>query len=119
MTRNDDGTRTINKETCFVFDFDPNRALTLVYQHGTKLAGGSTKTAPVEVIEELIEFLPIFAFDGGRMDQVDVNAVMDWGTAGAGAAMLAKRWGSPRLIDRSEAVLTRLLGDSDLIARLE
>ena len=119
VTRNDDGTRTINKETCFVFDFDPNRALTLVYQYGTKLAGGSTKTAPVEVIEELIEFLPIFAFDGGRMDQVDVNAVMDWGTAGAGAAMLAKRWGSPRLIDLSEAVLTRLLGDSDLIARLE
>ena len=39
------------------------------------------------------EFLPIFAFDGGRMDPVDVNAVMDWGTAGAGATMLAKRWG--------------------------
>ena len=118
-SKNDDGTRTINKHTCFVFDFDPNRALTLVYQYGTKLAGGSAKTSPADVIEELIEFLPIFAFDGGRMDPVDVNAVMDWGTAGAGAAMLAKRWGSPRLIDLSEAVLTKLLGDSDLVARLE
>jgi len=119
LTRNDDGTRTINKETCFVFDFDPNRALTLIYHYGTKLAGGSTKSQPAGVIEELIEFLPIFAFDGGRMDPVDVNAVMDWGTAGAGAAMLAKRWGSPRLIDLSEAVLTRLLADGDLVARLE
>ncbi len=119
VTRNDDGTRTVNKETCFVFDFDPNRALTLVYQYGTKLAGGSTKTAPADVIRELIEYLPIFAFDGGRMDPVDVNAVMDWGTAGAGAAMLAKRWGSPRLIDLSEAVLTKLLGDDNLIKRLE
>ena len=119
VTRNDDGTRTINKETCFVFDFDPNRALTLIYQYGTKLAGGSNKSQPAGVIEELIEFLPVFAFDGGRMDPVDVNAVMDWGTAGAGAAMLAKRWGSPRLIDLSEAVLTRLLADSDLMARLE
>lgn len=119
VTRNDDGTRTINKETCFVFDFDPNRALTLIYQYGTKLAGGSNKSQPAGVIEELIEFLPIFAFDGGRMDPVDVNAVMDWGTAGAGAAMLAKRWGSPRLIDLSETVLTRLLADGDLIARLE
>jgi len=118
-TKNDDGTRTVNKETCFVFDFDPNRALTLVYQYGTKLAGGSAKTAPAEVISELIEYLPIFAFDGGRMDPVDVNAVMDWGTAGAGAAMLAKRWGSPRLIDLSEAVLTKLLADTDLIERLE
>ncbi len=53
------------------------------------------------------------------MDPVDVNAVMDWGTAGAGAAMLAKRWGSPRLIDLSEAVLTKLLADADLVARLE
>lgn len=118
-TRNDQGTRTINKEVCYVFDFDPNRALTLVYQYGTKLAGGSTKTAPSDVIAELIEFLPIFAFDGGRMDPVDVNAVMDWGTAGAGAAMLAKRWGSPRLIDLSESVLNKLLADSDLVGRLE
>ena len=119
VSKNEDGSRTINKETCFVFDFDPNRALTLIYQYGTKLAGGSTKTAPAEVIAELIEFLPIFAFDGGRMDPVDVNAVMDWGTAGAGAAMLAKRWGSPRLIDLSETVLNKLLADSDLVERLE
>jgi hypothetical protein len=53
------------------------------------------------------------------MDPVDVNTVMDWGTAGAGAAMLAKRWGSPRLIDLSEDVLTKLLADSDLLERLE
>jgi len=53
------------------------------------------------------------------MDAVDVNAVMDWGTAGAGAAMLARRWGSPRLIDLSEDVLRKLLADSDLIERLE
>ena len=118
-TRNDDGTRTINKQTCYVFDFDPNRALSLIYQYGTKLAGGSTMTAPSDVIGELIEFLPIFAFDGGRMDPVDVNAVMDWGTAGAGAAMLAKRWGSPRLIDLSEDVLRKLLADTDLVGRLE
>jgi hypothetical protein len=118
-TRNDDGTRTINKQTCYVFDFDPNRALSLVYLYGTKLAGGSTRTAPSDIIGELIEFLPIFAFDGGRMDPVDVNAVMDWGTAGAGAAMLAKRWGSPRLIDLSEDVLRKLLADTDLVGRLE
>jgi len=71
------------------------------------------------VIEELIGHLPIFAFDGGEMQQVDANTVMNWGTAGAGAAMLAKRWASPRLIDLSEEVLTRLLGDEDLLARLE
>jgi hypothetical protein len=119
VARNDDGTRTIKKDACFVFDFDPHRALSLVYQYGTKLAAGSTNTAPSDVIKELIEFLPIYAFNGGSMDEVDVNGVMDWGTAGAGAAMLAKRWGSPRLIDLSEEVLTRLLENQALIARLE
>lgn len=114
-----DGTRKVKKNTCFVFDFDPNRALTLIYQYGTKLAGTSTDTSPADVIKELVEFLPIFAFDGGRMDAVDVNAVMDWGTAGAGAAMLAKRWGSPRLIDLSEGVLMKLLANSDLVDRLQ
>lgn len=119
VTRNDDGTRTIKKDTCFVFDFDPHRALSLVYQYGTKLAAGSTNTAPSDVINELIEYLPIFAFNGGSMDPVDVNGVMDWGTAGAGAAMLAKRWGSPRLIDLSEEVLTRLLENKVLLDRLQ
>ena len=102
-----------------MFDFDPNRALSLVYQYGTKLAGGATGTKPAEVIGELVEHLPIFAFDGGRMEAVDVDAVMDWGTAGAGAAMLARRWGSPRLIDLSEAVLSKLLDDEELVGRLE
>lgn len=114
-----DGTRRVRKSTCFVFDFDPNRALTLIYQYGTKLAGSSTETVPAQVIQELVDFLPIFAFNGGRMDPVDVNAIMDWGTAGAGAAMLAKRWGSPRLIDLSEAVLSKLLANSDLVDRLQ
>jgi hypothetical protein len=36
-----------------------------------------------------------------------------------GGAMLAKRWGHPRLIDLSESVLTKLLADADLVSRLE
>lgn len=118
-TKNDDRTRTINKETCFVFDFDPNRALTLVYQYGTKLAGETTKSSPADTIHELIEFLPIYRFYGGSMDPVDVNAVMDWGTSRVGAAMLAKRWGSDKLIDLSENVLKKLLGQEELLAQLE
>lgn len=114
-----DGRRSIRKSTCFVFDFDPNRALSLMYQYGTKVAGGPTKPPPSQVLGELIDHLPIFLFDGGEMQEVSVNDVMDWGTAGAGAAMLARRWGSPRLIDLSDVVLSRLLGDAALLERLE
>ena len=77
MTKNADGTRTVNKETCYVFDFDPNRALSLMYQYGTKLAGGSTTTAPAEVVSELIEYLPIFAFDPTSKGAADVQALID------------------------------------------
>lgn len=117
-TRSEDGSRKINKHQCLVFDFDPNRALSLIYQYGTKLAGEATTSKSVEVIDELIEYLPIFTFDGGRMDPVDAREVMNWGTAGAGAAMLAKRWGSPRLIDLSEEVLGKLLGNDEIVDRL-
>ena len=119
VKRNPDGTRSIQKDTCFVFDFDPNRALSLMYQYGTKLASGATRTVPSEVIDELIRYLPIYAFADGTMVEVDVDRVMNWGTAGAGAAMLAKRWGSPRLVDLSEAVLERLLSNTALVERLE
>lgn len=112
------GERVPKKDKCYVFDFDPQRALSLIYQYGTKLAGEATKSNPSEVIAEMIDTLPIFAFDGSRMDPVDVNEVMDWATAGAGAAMLAKRWGSQTLIDLSETVLTKLLADDELLERL-
>jgi hypothetical protein len=113
-----DGKRTINKQKCYVFDFDPNRALSLIYQYGTKLAGDNTKSKTVEVIGELIEYLPIFTFDGGRMETVDARSVMDWGTSGAGAAMLTKRWSNPRLIDLSEGVLNKLLSRNEVVDQL-
>lgn len=116
--REPDGSSALLKERCFIFDFDPTRALTLIYEYGIRLAGGISR-APSDVIDELIKVLPIFAFDGGRMDAVDVNGVMDWGTAGTGATMLAKRWGSPRLIDLSDTVLNKLLAHSGLVDQLE
>ena len=118
-TRRPDGRTRVLKDTCYVFDFDPNRTLSLVYAYGTKLAGSATSKSPADEVADLLNFLPIFAFDGGRMDAIDVNAVMDWATAGTGAAMLAKRWGSPRLVDLSEAVLTKLLETAGLVDRLQ
>jgi hypothetical protein len=118
-TRRGDGTVGVLKPTCYVFDFDPTRALTLIYQYGTRLAGADLQTSPADAVRELTECLPIFHFDGGRMDPVDVEHIMDWGTIGIGATMLARRWGSARLINLTEDVLTRLLGDPVLVARLE
>src|SRR5690606_37003167 len=86
-TRRGDGTVGVLKPTCYVFDFDPTRALTLIYQYGTRLAGADLQTSPADAVRELTECLPIFHFDGGRMDPVDVEHIMDWGTIGIGATM--------------------------------
>lgn len=118
LIKDEQGNSTINKDVCFVFDFDPTRALSLVYEYGTKVAGGDKGKSPAAEVAELLEAMPIMAFDSGRMDPVDVSEVMNRGTVGVGAAMIARRWGSPRLIDLSEGVLEKLLANEDLLARL-
>ena len=63
---------TSAKTTCYVFEFDPNRALALVAEYGIRLAGLGD-TTPSEVIGELLNYLPIYAFAGGAMTQLDAD----------------------------------------------
>ena len=66
--RDAEGNVDVRKKTCYVFEFDPNRALTLVAEYGIRLAG-SGDTTPSETIGELLNYLPIYAFAGGEMRQ--------------------------------------------------
>lgn len=117
-TREPGGPRQVIKDTCYVFEFDPNRALTLVAEYGTRLATNTDDTG-ADVLEELLNYLPIFAFDGARMDQLDATDVLNWASAGIGATALAQRWNSPLLVDVNEATLGKLLDSPDLLASLE
>lgn len=111
----------ILKHTAYVFEFDPNRALSLVALYGTELANNSPdrQATQASVLGELINFLPIFAIDGGRMEQLDVQAVLDWAHGGIGANALARRWKSSDLYNLNGVTMDRLLQDIDLIAELE
>ncbi len=111
----------IKKHTAYVFEFDPNRALSLVALYGTELANnsGDRKATQASVLGELINFLPIFAIDGGRMEQLDVQAILDWAHGGIGANALARRWRSVDLYNLNGVTMDRLLQDADLIAELE
>jgi hypothetical protein len=116
--RDANGTLTVKKDTCYVFEFDPNRALSLVAEYGVRL-GGTGEVTPAEAVGQLINYLPIFAFDGGRMQKLDAQEVMDWATAGIGASALAARWNSPLLVDVNEHTLGAILEHEDLLAALE
>ena len=52
------------KPTCYVFEFDPNRALSLVAEYGIRLGGRERRNAP-EAIGQLLNYLPIYGFSGG------------------------------------------------------
>lgn len=113
-----DGRIEVLKEPVFVFEFDPNRALTLVAEYGMRL-GALGDTSPQEAIAQLLNYLPIFTFAGGAMTELDAKAVLDWATTGIGATALAQRWNSPLLVNINEHTLTALLDHPDLLAALE
>ncbi|MEI2702578.1 MAG: hypothetical protein V9E83_09285 [Baekduia sp.] len=113
-----DGSVTVLKDTCFVFEFDPNRALSLVAEYGMRLAANG-ETTPREAIGQLLDYLPIYQFSGGQMLQMDATEVMDWATKGIGATALAQRWNSTLLVDVNEATLSALLDHPDLLEALE
>ncbi|MGI5524010.1 GIY-YIG nuclease family protein [Micromonospora sp. CA-259024] len=109
---------TIHKPTCYVFEFDPNRALALVADYGTRL-GRDDGVTPRESIGELLSYLPIFAFSGGEMHRLDTTEVLDWATVGIGATALAARWNSPLLVEVNEHTISAVLADHELMEALD
>lgn len=116
--RDPEGGLDVQKPTCYVFEFDPNRALSLVAEYGIRL-GSNGETTPSEAIGELLNYLPIFGFSGGTMLQLDAAAVLEWATAGIGATALAQRWNSPLLVDVNEHTLEAVLDHPDLLKALD
>jgi hypothetical protein len=57
--RDGEGNLDVRKSTCYVFEFDPNRALSLLAEYGARLAAQSGET-PAEAIGKLLNYLPIF-----------------------------------------------------------
>ncbi|MTD46411.1 hypothetical protein GKE82_19495 [Conexibacter sp. W3-3-2] len=117
-TRQADGTRTVLKEKCFVFEFDPNRALSLLAEYGIRLSTLG-ESSPSEAIGKLINYLPIYGFEGGAMLPLDANDVLNWATAGIGASALARRWNSPLLVNVNEHSISAVLAQPELLETLE
>lgn len=115
--RQPDGALDVVKDICYVFEFDPNRALQLVAEYGAKLATTGEVT-PAEAIGQLVNYLPIYAFSGGVMLPLDAEAVLEWATAGVGATALAQRWNSPLLVDVNEHTLSAVLDHPGLMDKL-
>jgi hypothetical protein len=99
----------ILKPVCFVFDFAPTRALRQIAEYGVGL---SPETAnPEEAVEELVEFLPVLAYDGSHMSQVDAGGILDIAMSGTSATLLARKWESAILVNVDNDTLRKIIAN--------
>jgi hypothetical protein len=97
----------ILKPACFVFDFAPTRALRQIADYG---AGLSPETSdPEAAVEELVKFLPVLAYDGSNMTQIDAGGILDIAMAGTSATLLARKWQSAILVNVDNETLKRIM----------
>ena len=101
----------ILKPGCFVFDFAPTRALRQLAEYGFGLSPDEPN--PEKAVEELVSFLPVLAYDGSHMTQIDVGGILDIAMAGTSATLLARKWESALLVNVDNDTLRRILDNAD------
>ena len=100
---------SVLKPVCFVFDFAPTRALRQIAEYG---AGLSPETSNPEVaVEQLVKFLPVLAYDGSNMTQIDAGGILDIALAGTSATLLARKWESAILVNVDNDTLKKIMAN--------
>jgi hypothetical protein len=107
----------ILKPVCFVFDFAPTRALRQLSEYGIGLSPNEPN--PENAVKELVSFLPVLAYDGANMTQVDAGGILDIAMAGTSATLLARKWESALLVNVDNDTLRRILDDPEALAAVE
>lgn len=103
----------ILKRDCYIFDFALNRALTQIadYSCGLNVEEGN----PEKRVNDFIHFLPVLAYDGSAMTEVDARAILDITMSGTSATMLARRWESALLVNVDNDTLLRILDNPEAL----
>ena len=104
---NDPNNELIVKEECYVFDFAPDRALKQIADYSCRL--NADEGNPEAKVAEFIHFLPVLAYDGSSMKEIDAAGILDMAMSGTTATLLARRWESALLVNVDNATLERLM----------
>jgi hypothetical protein len=113
----DMGTKEIVKHECYVFDFALDRALRQISDYSCQL--NVKENNPEKKVAEFINFLPVLAYDGSSMKQINAQDILDITTAGTSATLLAKRWESALLVNVDNATLSRLMANKEAMKALK
>lgn len=106
----------IIKEECYVFDFAPERALRQIADYSCRLSVDEQN--PEKRVEEFISFLPVLAYDGSSMKEVDAAGILDMAMSGTTATLLARRWESALLVNVDNRTLQRLMDSEKALEAL-
>ena len=107
----------ILKPVCFVFDFAPTRALRQLSEYGIGLSPNELN--PENAVKDLVSFLPVLAYDGANMTQIDAGGILDIAMAGTSATLLARKWESALLVNVDNDTLRRILDNPEAMAAVE
>ena len=114
--RNETGDKTIMKKECYVFDFALDRALRQISDYSCRL--DINESNPEAKVGEFIKFLPVLAYDGSSMKEVNAQDILDIALAGTSATLLAKRWESALLVNVDNDTLKLLLDSPEAMKAL-
>ncbi len=107
----------IIKEECYVFDFAPDRALRQIADYSCRL--NVNESNPESKVAEFIHFLPVLAYDGSSMKQIDAAGILDMAMSGTTATLLARRWESALLVNVDNYTLQRLMENAEAMKALK
>lgn len=121
MVSNPDGqnpnAEEIIKHECYIFDFAPDRALRQIAEYASRL-NMNENASPEAKVAEFIRFLPVLAYDGSSMKQIDAAGILDMAMSGTTATLLARRWESALLVNVDNETLARLMANEKVMAAL-
>ena len=78
----------------------------------------TNESNPEKKVGEFIKFLPVLAYDGSTMKQIDAEEVLDIAMAGTSATLLARRWESALLVNVDNDTLNRILSNPEALKAL-
>jgi hypothetical protein len=107
----------ILKPACFVFDFAPTRALRQLSEYGIGLSPNESN--PENAVKDLVSFLPVLAYNGAVMIQIDAGGILDIAMSGTSATLLARKWESALLVNVDNDTLRRVLDNPEAMAAVE
>lgn len=110
------GKEEIIKKQCYVFDFALDRALKQISDYSSSL--NINETNPEKKVAEFIKFLPVLAYDGSSMREINAADILDIALAGTSATLLAKRWESALLVNVDNNTLKRILNNPEVLSAL-